>query len=190
MMARPHVLLLCAAIAPVWVLLVAPVPAAFADPCPDVEVVFARGTTEPPGVGFFGENFVDSLRSRVGAKSVGVHPVDYPATANFPTAADGIAYAGKHIENMAASCPKTRMVLGRQPLDRSGESIGVSRQVAVRAPAGSSPRRRWRPLDETTSDLSHPRTQGRSNSPVGGHVSGSSRGVVGCAPVQVRAIPG
>ena len=112
MTARPFVLLFCAALAPVWALLVAPVPAASADPCPDVEVVFARGTTEPPGVGFFGENFVDTLRSRVGAKSVGVYPVDYPATANFPTAADGIADAGKHIENTAASCPKTRMVLG------------------------------------------------------------------------------
>ncbi|MDT5019304.1 MAG: cutinase, partial [Mycobacterium sp.] len=29
-------------------------PAAVADPCPDVEIVFARGTTEPPGVGGVG----------------------------------------------------------------------------------------------------------------------------------------
>jgi cutinase len=46
-------------------------PAATA-PCPDVEVVFARGTTEPPGVGGIGQAFVDSLRSRVGDRSVGV----------------------------------------------------------------------------------------------------------------------
>ncbi|KCL59125.1 hypothetical protein W081_03588, partial [Mycobacterium tuberculosis TB_RSA171] len=48
-----------------WALLFAPVPAASADPpdptvsdgaCPDVEVVFARGTGEPPGVGGIGVN--------------------------------------------------------------------------------------------------------------------------------------
>ena len=49
--------------AAVCVLLIAPAPAAFAEPlpdnagvpgCPDVQVVFARGTTEPPGVGEVG----------------------------------------------------------------------------------------------------------------------------------------
>jgi hypothetical protein len=75
-------------------------------------VVFARGTTEAPGVGGIGQNFVDKLRSHVGAKSVGVYAVNYPATTNFPTAIDGINDAGAHIESMAASCPKTKMVLG------------------------------------------------------------------------------
>ena len=32
-------------------LLSAPIPTAGAQPCPDVEAVFARGTGEPPGVG-------------------------------------------------------------------------------------------------------------------------------------------
>ncbi|MCV7090086.1 cutinase family protein, partial [Mycobacterium interjectum] len=34
--------------------------------CPDVQVVFARGTGEPPGVGPTGQAFVDDLRSRIG----------------------------------------------------------------------------------------------------------------------------
>ena len=38
------------------------IPGASADPCPDVEVVFARGTFEPPGVGDTGQAFVDALR--------------------------------------------------------------------------------------------------------------------------------
>ena len=97
--------------APVWALL-APVPSAAADPCPDVEVVFARGTNEPPGVGGIGQTFVDTLRSHVGTKSVGVYPVNYPATTNFPTAVDGITDAGTHVESMAARCPRTKMVLG------------------------------------------------------------------------------
>ena len=39
---------------------------ASAAPCPDVEVTFARATTEPPGVGVVGQEFIDSLRSQVG----------------------------------------------------------------------------------------------------------------------------
>jgi len=112
MKAPPLTNLVCAAAAPVWALLVAPVPAAAADPCPDVEVVFARGTNEPPGVGGIGQSFVDTLRSHVGTKSLGVYPVNYPATTNFPTAVDGITDAGTHVEAMAARCPKTKMVLG------------------------------------------------------------------------------
>ena len=37
---------------------------ASADPCPQVEVVFARGRIEPPGPGRVGEAFVDALRSK------------------------------------------------------------------------------------------------------------------------------
>jgi cutinase len=102
----------CAAMTPGWALLMAPVPAASAEPCPDVEVVFARGTTEPPGVGDIGQSFVDTLREHVGAKSLNVYPVNYPATTDFPTAIDGINDAGTHVESMAATCPKTKMVLG------------------------------------------------------------------------------
>ncbi|WP_082953318.1 cutinase family protein [Mycobacterium sp. E3251] len=97
-------------LAPFWAF--AAVPVAAAEPCPDVEVVFARGTNEPPGVGRIGQSFVDSLRPRVGGRSLGVYPVDYPATTDFPRAVDGISDAGAHVEHMAVSCPRTRMVLG------------------------------------------------------------------------------
>jgi cutinase len=83
-----------------------------ADPCADVEVVFARGTGEPPGVGEVGQAFVDSVRSKVGGRSLGVYAVNYPATIDFPTALDGIDDAGHHVEHMSASCPNTNMVLG------------------------------------------------------------------------------
>jgi cutinase len=47
-----------------WVLICAPfnIPSARAATRPDVEVLFARATTEPPGVGQVGQAFVDSLR--------------------------------------------------------------------------------------------------------------------------------
>ncbi len=88
------------------------IPAAAAAPCPDTEVVFARGTTEDPGVGPTGQAFVDSLRTKVSPKSVGMYGVDYPATMAFSTAVDGIADARSHILATAASCPDTQLVLG------------------------------------------------------------------------------
>ncbi|MGV9800965.1 cutinase family protein [Mycobacterium sp. NPDC003449] len=87
-------------------------PSAAAAPCPDAEVIFARGTTELPGVGPTGEAFVDSLRTQLAGKSVNVYPVDYPATTDFPTAVQGIADARARIVATAANCPDTKMVLG------------------------------------------------------------------------------
>ncbi|BBX96409.1 cutinase family protein [Mycobacterium lacus] len=98
--------------------LIAPVPSASAVPltsnpsCPDVEVVFARGTGEPPGVGEIGQAFVDSLRPKISPKSMTVYPVNYPATMDFPTAMSGINDAGSHVEQTVANCPDTKMVLG------------------------------------------------------------------------------
>lgn len=100
-------------------LLSAPIPVSFAQPCPDVEAVFARGTGEPPGVGGVGQAFVDSLRSQVGGRSLDVYPVNYQASSDFSdriqfgqSVVDGIRDAGGHIESTAANCPNTRIVLG------------------------------------------------------------------------------
>lgn len=80
--------------------------------CSDIEVVFARGTGEPPGIGRVGQSFVDSLRNQVGGKSVGVYAVNYPATYDFLAAADGANDASAHIQGTVADCPDTRIVLG------------------------------------------------------------------------------
>lgn len=88
---------------------------AFADPaapCADVEVVFARGTFEAPGVGETGQAFVDALTSRLGTESVDVYGVNYPASLDFQAATAGIADASNRIENIAATCPNTKIVLG------------------------------------------------------------------------------
>jgi cutinase-like protein len=88
------------------------IPNASAAPCPDVEVVFARGTFEPPGVGGTGQAFVDALRAQLGGKSIDVYPVNYPASLDFATAADGVIDASNKIRDTAANCPKTKIVLG------------------------------------------------------------------------------
>jgi cutinase len=85
---------------------------ASADDCPDIEVVFARGTNDAPGLGDVGGAFVDSLRGKVGGRSVGAYAVNYPANYDFLAAADGANDASAHIQFMADNCPNTRLVLG------------------------------------------------------------------------------
>ncbi|MEE2855722.1 MAG: cutinase family protein [Actinomycetota bacterium] len=83
-----------------------------AAPCPDVEVTFARGTAEPPGIGGVGQAFIDSLRSQVGGRSA-VYAVDYPADEDFaPSASAGAGDAHAHVQSMVANCPHTKLVLG------------------------------------------------------------------------------
>jgi cutinase len=88
------------------------VPSATADPCPDVEVVFARGTNDAPGLGRPGQAFADALQGLIGGRSMTTYAVNYPATYDFLAAADGAADATNRISAMAASCPSTRIVLG------------------------------------------------------------------------------
>ncbi|CDO88986.1 cutinase Cfp21 [Mycobacterium triplex] len=97
-----------------WALVGAPIsPTASADPCSDVEVVFARGTHQEPGLGNIGQAFVDSLTSQVGGKSVGVYAVNYPANDDYHNSATaGSDDASGHIQGTVANCPKTKLVLG------------------------------------------------------------------------------
>jgi len=87
-------------------------PSAAADPCPDIEVVFARGTNDAPGLGRPGQAFADALQGQVGGRTLTTYGVNYPASYDFLAAADGAADATNRISAVAASCPSTRIVLG------------------------------------------------------------------------------
>jgi cutinase len=123
-----------------------PAPSASADPCPDVEVLFARGSGEPPGVGNIGQQFVDALRGRIGARSLGVYPINYEASTdfsnpNFPlTVIDGIRDAGSHVQSMAANCPKTREVLGGYSQGAAVAGYVTSAAVPPGVPAAAVPK--------------------------------------------------
>jgi cutinase len=104
--------LLCVAPALAAVTLSGPPPAA-AEPCPDIEVIFARGTAAEPGPGKAGNAFVEALRSKVGGRAVGVYGVNYPASFNFASSAPvGAADATARIGWMTTNCPATKLVLG------------------------------------------------------------------------------
>ncbi len=93
---------------------VGPLPAtpANAEVCNDIEVVFARGTGEDPGLGRVGDAFVNNLRGMVGGRSMGVYAVNYPASYDFLAAANGANDASARIQYIANTCPNTKIVLG------------------------------------------------------------------------------
>jgi hypothetical protein len=120
------------------------IPSASADPCPDVQVVFARGTDDPPGVGSTGQAFIDSLRPRVRANSLDVYAVNYPATHEWTSAGeDGIRDAGAHVVSMAHDCPNTKMVLGGY--SQGAAVMGFVTSAAV--PNGIDPATVPKPMD-------------------------------------------
>jgi cutinase len=97
---------------PVVTITSGPVPTARADECPDVELVFARGTAEAPGLGRVGDALLAALQPALGSRSVQAYAVNYPASYNFLTTADGANDARDHIAQVADQCPATRLVLG------------------------------------------------------------------------------
>jgi cutinase len=102
--------------------------AAAADKCPSIEVVFARGTDEPPGIGKVGQALVDSLRPMVKGKTIRTYAVDYPASWDFLAVADGAKDAIEHVQATVAKCPSTKIVLG-------GYSQGAAVIDGITAPA-------------------------------------------------------
>jgi cutinase len=83
--------------------------------CPAVEVVFARGRLESPGVGVLGNAFINALRSKT-SKNIGVYAVQYPADNQIDVGGNDMS---AHIQSMMNNCPDTRLVLG-------GYSLGAA----------------------------------------------------------------
>ncbi|WP_432512594.1 cutinase family protein [Kineococcus sp. SYSU DK001] len=92
--------------------LVATAAPAAAATCSDVEVVFARGTGEAPGLGIVGGPFVRALTSQLSDRSVASHAVDYAANTSQTSAGPGASAMSAHVRSVAAQCPGTRFVLG------------------------------------------------------------------------------
>ena len=86
--------------------------AADPDPCPDVEVIFARGTGEPAGLGVVGQAFVDALAAKLGGRTMDAYAVNYPADFDFLAADEGANDAAARIVAMGSRCQNTKLVLG------------------------------------------------------------------------------
>jgi cutinase len=86
--------------------------AAAAPQCSDIEVVFARGTDEPTGIGVVGQSFVDTLRPMVKGLTISSYAVQYPASWDFRRVTAGATDMSKRVQATAARCPETQIVLG------------------------------------------------------------------------------
>ncbi|MGO9381741.1 MAG: cutinase family protein [Mycobacterium sp.] len=95
-------------------LLLAPnaAPVASADDCPHVEVIFARGTNEPPGLGRVGDAFVDSLRQQTGGLNIDTYGVNYAASKLQLHGGDGANDTINRVKQAVQKCPNTKIVLG------------------------------------------------------------------------------
>jgi cutinase len=103
------------------------VPTAAAADCPAVEVVFARGRLEPPGIGKLGNAFVSALRAKTG-KNVGTYAVTYPADTQVDIGANDMS---GHIQYMASNCPNTRLVLGGYSLGAAVTDVVLAAPIAA-----------------------------------------------------------
>ncbi|MBT0768471.1 cutinase family protein [Kineosporia sp. J2-2] len=90
-------------------------PAAQAVPasgCSDVEVVFARGSGEMPGLGITGTPLVSGLSSQLEGRSVTSYAVQYAAAYDQSSAGAGATDMTEHVVEQAQACPDTQFVLG------------------------------------------------------------------------------
>jgi cutinase len=109
-------------IAPALVPAAGPIPKASAG-CPDAEVDFARGREEAPGVGEVGQAFINSLQSKVPHMSIGTYGVNYPADVSVTKGSNDMS---AHVQQMVASCPNTKLVLGGYSLGAAAADVVVA----------------------------------------------------------------
>jgi hypothetical protein len=92
--------------------------------CKGMTVIFARGTTEPGNVGqIAGPPFFDALNTAMGAGNVAVQGVDYPADIpGFLEGGDknGSVTMAQLVQQVATSCPQTKIVMGGYRLVEKG----------------------------------------------------------------------
>ena len=104
---------------------------ASAQPCQDVEVVFARGQDEPPGMGMIGDAFVNVLRrQKPVSKSQRTRLIILPRTRTSPRASPTCPVTSNRWRPTA---PNTKLVVGGYSLGG-----GVTNEVlANRLPPGA-----------------------------------------------------
>jgi cutinase len=112
---------------------------AAAGDCADVQVIFARGTGERPGLGILGGPLVRALSQELAGQTVGSTAVDYAAAASQRSAGPGATEMTRQLTAQAADCPGTRFVIGGYSQGATvtdialGIRTGTSRGTAIPA---------------------------------------------------------
>jgi cutinase len=122
---RRWALVTCAAGALVAAGATVAITSASAATCSDVEVVFARGSTEAPGLGIVGRPLASAVKSRLSGRTVTSYAVDYAARMDQRSAGPGATDMTNHVTSVAAQCPNTRFVLGGYSQGASVTDISI-----------------------------------------------------------------
>ncbi len=102
-------------------------PVASAAPCPQVEMIFARGRLESPGAGQIGNALASALRNKTG-KDVDLYAVKYPADTEIDLGANDMS---QRVQYMTANCPDTRLVLGGYSLGAAVTDVVLAVPIAA-----------------------------------------------------------
>ncbi|MCG5431816.1 cutinase family protein [Mycobacterium sp. MYCO198283] len=102
-------------------------PTASAAPCPQAELIFARGRIEPAGPGRIGNALLSALRSKTG-KNISLYAVNYPADTEIDIGANDMS---SRIQDMAGRCPDTRLVLGGYSLGAAVTDVVLAAPIAA-----------------------------------------------------------
>lgn len=79
--------------------------------CADVELVFARGTGEAPGLGTVGTALSQALGQTMPGWRISTYAVSYAAELSQASAGPGATDLTKHVTATAQSCPNTQFIL-------------------------------------------------------------------------------
>ena len=93
--------------------------------CSALEVVFARGSGETPGLGIVGTPLVSGVKSAVGSSSVSSYAVNYAASYDQTSAGPGATDMSNHIKTTAAQCPDTKFAIGGYSQGASVTDIAI-----------------------------------------------------------------
>ncbi|WP_072802784.1 cutinase family protein [Rhodococcoides yunnanense] len=100
-------------------------PADTAAACPDVQLVFARGSGEVPGLGIVGDPLATKLKAALPSKTVDTYAVDYDANWSQKTAPDGATDITRVVTEISARCSDTTFVLGGYSQGASATAIAL-----------------------------------------------------------------
>jgi cutinase len=90
-----------------------------------VELVFARGTGEPQGLGIVGRPLARALAAELPGRTVSSFAVVYAAASNQASAGPGATNMSRHIASVAQSCPETQFVIGGYSQGASVTDIAI-----------------------------------------------------------------
>lgn len=93
--------------------------------CSDVQVVFARGSGEAPGLGILGRPLVSAVQRQLPGLTVDAYAVDYAANVSQTSAGPGATDLTDHIRQVAAACPDTEFIVGGYSQGASVTDIAI-----------------------------------------------------------------